>query len=95
LIEIKNVYIEMDLFMNTTFVIHFRHSVYKNATKTVLDWDYYEAINLISVGHSLPILDECRIIVDSIKFNYLFNLLVETQVEYFLDKCQILFLNRK
>ena len=94
LIEIKNVYIEMELFMNKTFVKHFRHSISKNASRRVLYWAYYESINLISSTHSLPILDECRIILDSIKYYYVFNLFADHQVDYFLDKCELLFLNK-
>ena len=85
--SIRNVYINIRLFLNLTFKSIFKKSIIPRTYKTMMSRVYYESIDVIYDGHLDVTMDECLIILYFVRFNIQFNLRDSSHIKYFEDNC--------
>ena len=92
---IKNIYLDMSLFLNENFTYYLVKSLHLREKKMILSRFYYESINIISTNINLSNRDECRVRMAFFKniqkFNFSFihfNLRNDDDVDYFISKCK-------
>jgi hypothetical protein len=85
--SIKDIYIQMALFINETFKACFVGAIKARVRRKVLSRFYYESINIISDDFVDSLNGKCKIVSYFIKLNLHFNLKDDYQVENFLNTC--------